>query len=93
MGAILALSGCASATTLSGPVELIVEGNAASYPAFLEAAEACDLTTFEEVSDGAGGTHVHLYLAAPAYPLSAPARCALQWIDEHPELGLVVSGH
>ena len=71
----------------------MVEGNAANYPAFLEAAAACEFTTFEEESDGVGSTHFHLYLAAPAYPLSAPARCALQWIDEHPEQELVVSGH
>jgi hypothetical protein len=70
--------------------DLIVEGGAESYPAFEAAAKVCGFTALKRVSDGSGGTHINLY---NIYPITRAGRCAMQWIDDHPDSGLVLSAH
>jgi hypothetical protein len=84
---------CASNDLSSRPPELVVEGNEEAYPAFEGAAQACRYTAFRRYSGtGTGkmrvGPHLNLYRIE-----SRAARCAIRWMRDHPEVGLIVMVH
>lgn len=87
--AFLALTACAT-TRSSRTIQEVLEGNSASYPAFLAAAQRCGFSAFEQKSDGMGGTH---YLLSFPYRMDAPSLCVVRWVEQNPQAGLVLSGH
>ena len=95
LGAALAftlLSACAATGYQASSFTLIVEGNEASYPAFEAAAKACGYTAYRRFP----GATVGSVTVGPHYNLSRvdsrAAMCAIQWVDQHPETGLILSG-
>lgn len=91
--AVATLAACASNGYQPSSFTLVVEGNEASYAAFEAAAKACGYTAYRRFLGGAAARTITV---GPHYNLSrvgtAPARCAITWVDQHPETGLLVSG-
>jgi hypothetical protein len=93
---MFALGGCVTAIATTGTTVDVLEGNSASYPAFLNAASTCGFSAFREVGDGSGGTH---YLVTFSFENKRPftmnpaSRCIINWVKGNAQTGLILSGH
>jgi len=87
------LAACAAPDLSRRAPELVVEGNEQSYLAFEQAAQACGYVAFRRFP----GARVGAVSVGPHYDLYAvqtrTALCATGWVWDHPETGLIVSGH
>jgi hypothetical protein len=86
------LFGLAACSTTPEPstIVYVLEGNVASYPAFLAKARECDFSAFKFFPDGWPGPH---YLVTFPYPLDGPSKCIAQWVEANPQTGLRLSAH
>lgn len=91
---VTALSACAIGDFSSQPPELVVEGDESSYPAFETAARICGYTAFSRFP---GATLQQNISVGPHFNLfrtrTRAARCAIDWVDEHPQSKLRASYH
>jgi hypothetical protein len=72
---------------------LVVEGNEAQYRAFEAAAKACGYTTFWRFPGATvAGTRVGPHFNLLRIDTRA-GRCAIRWVNAHPETGLHTSYH
>jgi hypothetical protein len=89
---VAAQTSCATTGYQPSSFVLIVEGNEASYPAFEAAAKVCGYTAYWRFP----GAVTRSVKVGPHYNLSRvtsrTARCTTNWVDQHPETGLKMSG-
>lgn len=93
--AAFALGGCVTASSTTATTEEVLEGNPASYPAFLDAARVCGFSAYRQVGDGSGGTHYLVTFAHEnkrPYTMEPASLCVINWVQKNPQTGLVLDG-